>query len=143
MPGKAGKLVVLKVSNGSSPTVDSFVTVGGARSHNVKKSEGIVDVSDKDSQGWSESDYLGLRTLEITQAGLHKGSVGEEILLDHIESNPTSPIRMQLFEPGRGTYEFNATVEREMVAPHDNAKEATYTIRNAGVVTFTADTPQS
>lgn len=131
MPAVKGSLCNLYVSNGDSP--ETWSKIGGARSHNIQWNDGVVDVSDKDSAGWSESDYMGLKSIEIQQAGLFKGTPGEQIVNDHIKdfSEDKSPLRVKLVYPGRGSFIFLATVEHSSNAPHDNAIEATYTFRSA------------
>lgn len=138
MPAVSGKRLRLYVAHPNSPA--TFFAVGGARTNGFKGPGGnVVDVSDKDSNGWTESGYLGLKSIEVTQAGIWKGTPGEEIINDHLNdtTEEKDPMPLKVVIPGIGTWTFLGTVERDMNGPHDNAAEASYTVKNSGEAIFT------
>jgi TP901-1 family phage major tail protein len=64
-----GRLFLLKISDGSSPT--TYQTVAGLRANDITINGNPVDISNKGSNGWQEMlPNAGIKSVDITGSGV-------------------------------------------------------------------------
>lgn len=69
-----GRLFVLKISDGTSPTV--YQQVAGLRANGIKINGNPVDISNKGSNGWQEMlPNAGIKSVDITGNGVFDANV--------------------------------------------------------------------
>ena len=135
MAAQKGRAFVLKISDGlSSP---AFSVVGGMRTTGLTINGEMVDVTDKDSDGWRELlANAGTRTVTISFAGVFKDTATEEQIKDAAFNQDLNDYRAE-FEDGdffSGAFQLTSL---EYTGEHNGARQYSGTLESSGTVTNT------
>lgn len=130
----AGVDVLLKVKKGSS-----FVAVGGQKGASLSRSAETIDVSDKNSNGWSES-MVGLKSWSVDCDGFVV--LGDEALTELYGAfDERKPVEIEI-KVGTGTTGYSYTGSAVIVDfpeeyPSDDAVSFSISLQGASPLTRT------
>lgn len=135
MAAEKGRAFVLKIGDGA-PT-EAFLTIGGMRATSLSINNELVDVTNKNSNGWREIlGGAGTRRVAVSGSGVFTDSASEAAFQGKVMTAAVSNYEI-LFESGdkfSGSF-FAASLE----FAGDHNGERTYSLRleSAGAVSFT------
>ncbi len=124
----AGVDILILVDTGTSGT-PAWTAVGGQRGATLSESVDTIDMTTKQSGGYTEHEY-GLASWTISADGLYvSDDTGYKALVDAMRQKKKLKVRWQ--EAGTDTYEGDCLVtSRDLEGPYDG--EATYSVELQG-----------
>lgn len=136
MAGQKGKLVLLKVGDGQTPT-ESFATIGGLRTTSFNLNNQSVDATNKDSGQWRELlDGAGISSLSISGAGLFTDAASEETLRGYAFGNNIKNYELHFGNGDVLSGAFQVT-SYQRSGNHNDDETYSISLESAGAVTFT------
>lgn len=138
MAGKkiAGVDVLLKIKKGGS-----FVVVGGQKGASLSRSAETIDVTDKTSEGWSES-IVGLKSWSVDCDGfVTLGDVGFEALHEAFDNRQALDIEIKVGNETGYTYTGSVVItDFPEEYPQDDAVSFSLSLAGASKLTRKSNT---
>jgi len=135
MAAQKGKTFVLKIGDGATSEV--FVTIGGMRTTAITINNTSVDITDKDSDSWTEllADAGG-RNVTIRAGGVFKDTAAETSVLDAAMQALIDNYEV-VFEDGSkfsGGFQIESL---EYTGDNNDVRQYSFNLVSSGEITFT------
>lgn len=140
MAAQAGRKMVLYIGDGA--TSEQFDKVGGQRVTRLTINNTSVDITDKDSDAWTEllANVAG-RNVAMSIEGIYKGGDGWDRLVEIASGDTTVANFRMIFEDDdtmwSGAWQVTSFEES---GAHDNARMFTANFASSGAITFGSST---
>lgn len=133
-----GRVVLLQIASGASPT--TFTDVTGLRTTGVQINDGAVDITTKSSAGWQEMlPDAGVKSVNISASGIWDSANANLLTVQAASLAGGSLIEARVKTTSgdsfTGTWSVGPFTRN---APHDNAETFDLTLRSHGPVYYSA-----
>lgn len=134
MAAQKGKTFVLKIGDGA--TTEAFTTVGGMRSTAIAINNTSVDITDKDSDSWTEllADAGG-RNVTVRASGIFKDTASETTVLNAAMAGLIDNYEV-VFEDG-SKFSGGFQIENlEYTGDNNDTRQYSFNLVSSGEITF-------
>ena len=136
MAAGKGKDVLLKVGNGAYS--ETFATVAGLRTASLTLNNQAVDITTKDSAGWTELlEAAGISNVSISASGVFKDAASEETVRGYAQTQTINNFEFVFANGDKMSGAFLIT-SYERSGGYDDAEVYSISMSSSGAVTFTA-----
>lgn len=131
--GYLGRAVILKIE---TATAGTYVTVGAMRTTSCSVNNGFIDVTTKDDGVWRKQIGGGIRTMEISGAGVYRNDASHKRM--HVLSDGAAPFLCEIvFADGDKFAGSFALTKLERGGEYDKEETYSLTLESCGAITFT------
>lgn len=136
MTAESGRGFLVKIGDAGMPEI--YTTIAGMRTTALSINNSMVDVTNKDSDGWRELlSGAGARRMSVTGAGVFTNSTAESTLRGKVLDGTIARYEI-IFENGdlfTGSFQVTAL---DYSGDHDGERSYTLALESSGTISFVA-----
>lgn len=129
-----GNAFLLKISTTWNGTT-TWTTVGALKSTSLERSTSVVDITNKDGNGWTEN-MVGVKSSSISASGIATGEAGQELLETAFAAQ--TPWNCQIINTAGDTWAGPYIIESLNFSGEHNVEQTfEVTLTSAGEIEYT------